>query len=134
MRDSVSHPTIINLDADYLSTGYCTIKDNSNLIKEFIFIDSEDVKNGKLKVYDEKRALELMRQKRIKNLPADVEYSKEKQCLIKDGDPYYRIFKIKLNIDDLRELVLRLSEYLAQPIQANWDGITITELKNIKAA
>ena len=47
LRNSLSHPTQFEPEGNIKSTGYTTIKDESNRINKYIFIDSPDIRNKK---------------------------------------------------------------------------------------
>ena len=52
LRNALSHPTSINIKSEFPSTGYTTIKNGSNIISEYIFVDSPDVKNNRPKSFN----------------------------------------------------------------------------------
>lgn len=90
IRNSLSHPTNIDIKGDFPSTGFTTIKDSSGVINAFRFIDSPDTENNR-----------------------------------QNNMPLFRISIIDFTIDQLGEFVKELVNYLAQPIQKDWDGRTI---------
>ncbi len=112
LRYALSHPTKINLMSEFPSTGYTTIKDGSNIISEYIFVDSPDVKNNRAKSFNNITELE-----RHKKLNKDANYNYEKLEIIP------RMIKIKLGVKELKTLSLNLSTVLSQPVQENWNKI-----------
>lgn len=97
IRNALSHPTPLDKSSRYPSTGYTTIPDESGKINTYCFIDSPDTKRNTPKKYG------------------------------KDGEQFIRIFRSEISVTTIRDLVLGLSTYLAQPIQKDWDGKTINE-------
>lgn len=138
IRNSVSHPTHIDLKSEYPSSGFTTIEDDSGSIRKFRFINSPDTKNNKLKEY----TLEAIKRemygsgsaKSVNNeLPDNISYELvpgklDKYILVSNGKPFIRISIIDLTIGQLGSFVKALSNYLAQPIQQEWDGVTIKDL------
>jgi hypothetical protein len=119
LRNALSHPTDINLEAHFPSTGYTTVPDNSGVIKTLCFIDSPDVKKtDRLKSYSKDRIEKILKD--------EIKYQFKK-----DDNPFARIFKIELPIKAMRKMVLSLSNYLAQPSKENWDGQTFDKLIKI---
>lgn len=124
LRNALSHPTNINIKSEFPSTGYTTVKDGSNIISEYIFVDSPDVKNNKAKSFNNIAELEI--HKRM-NKSAVYDYNSLKIVP--------RIFKIKLDVNELRTLTLNLSTVLAQPVQENWNKVFNSSiLSNLKVA
>lgn len=124
LRNALSHPTNINIKSEFPSTGYTTVKDGSNIISEYIFVDSPDVKNNKAKSFNNIAELEM--HKRM-NKSAVYDYNSLKIVP--------RIFKIKLDVNELRTLTLNLSTVLAQPVQENWNKVFNSSiLSNLKVA
>jgi hypothetical protein len=101
-------------------------------------------KNCKEKYKSEKDdTIEMIQQKikssacttwKIKNeFPEDTSYKQflnnaEKYQLISKNETFIRISIIDLSVMQLGEFVKKLANYLAQPIQENWDGETIKDL------
>jgi hypothetical protein len=140
IRNSVSHPTKIDLSSEYPSTGFSTVLNNTGKIDKFRFVNSPDTRNNRLKEFKKEDAertiyiLDSANQKRIKpELPTDIHYIEIKDKpgkykLISNGETFIRISIIELNVVQLACFVKNLSNYLAQPIQKDWDGFTIKEL------
>lgn len=127
IRNALSHPTQLDINSELCSTGYNTIANERNVISEYCFVDSPDTKENRLKIYNQKEdALRLIQ--REKNIPKDIMIVNTKNGGYKfeiDGKDYARIIKIVLSTNELRNLTLGLCTYLAQPIQTNWNGLTI---------
>lgn len=139
IRNSVSHPTNIDIESDFPSTGFTTIKNQSGVIDKFRFINSPDTRNNRIKELDEKQVFNTIYQRNSNNkriheeFPEDISYRKipeneEKFQLISNGEPFIRISIIDLSVKQLGAFVKNLANYLAQPIQKDWDGLTIKEL------
>lgn len=139
IRNSVSHPTNIDVESDFPSTGFTTIKNQSGVIDRFRFINSPDTRNNRLKELDEKQVINTIYQRNSNNkriheeFPEDISYRKipkneEKFELISNGEPFIRISIIDLSVKQLGLFVKNLANYLAQPIQEDWDGVTIKDL------
>ena len=124
LRNALSHPTNIKIKSEFPSTGDTTVKYGSNIISEYIFVDSPDVKNNKAKSFNNIAELEM--HKRM-NKSAVYDYNSLKIVP--------RIFKIKLDVNELRTLTLNLSTVLAQPVQENWNKVFNSSiLSNLKVA
>jgi hypothetical protein len=124
LRNALSHPTSINIMSEFPSTGYTTVKDGSNIISEYIFVDSPDVKNNRAKYF--KNIDELESHKRMKK---GTVYDYNSLKIVP------RVFKIKLDVNELKTLTLNLSIVLAQPVQENWNKVFNSSiLSNLKVA
>jgi len=139
IRNSVSHPTDIDIESEFPSTGFTTIKNQSGVIDRFRFINSPDTQNNRLKELDEKQVFNNIYKRNSNNkiiheeFPEDISYrkipnSEEKFQLIWNDKPFIRISIIDLSVKQLGVFVKNLANYLAQPIQKDWDGLTIKEL------
>jgi hypothetical protein len=134
MRNSVSHPTEIDYESVYPSTGYTTILDDSNIIKKFRFINSPDTSNNRLKIFQTENEIRGNINCNKNEFPVDITYVSEENMnglqyfLISDSHEFARISIIDLTVSELGSFVKYLANYLAQPIQENWDGITIKDL------
>ncbi|MBN2863715.1 MAG: hypothetical protein JXN62_11160 [Bacteroidales bacterium] len=139
IRNSVSHPTNIEIKSDFSSTGFTTINDDSGIIQKFRFINSPDTRNNRLKEFSKNEVLNTLYQRNSNNqiiredFPMDISYEKisnspEKFRLIQNGKPFFRISIIDLSVKQLGIFVKNLANYLAQPIQKDWDGVTIKDL------
>ena len=101
LRNALSHPTALDLDDPFPSTGYTTIKHGSGTIRRYCFVNSPDTKPGRPKIFDtEKQAeQELVRARSDGDMPEDVGIiSNEdgKFCFGQGDKPFARIFKIYL--------------------------------------
>ena len=126
IRNALSHPTKINIESEFCSTGYSTLKNQTNTISEYCFISSPDTKYNRLKNYSKIKAEVILKQEH--NLPDETKIMEANDGGFNfrvNGKPFGRIFKIVLSTSELRKLTIGLCTYLAQPIQENWDGITI---------
>ncbi len=132
MRNSLSHPGKIDLKSEYPTTGYTTIESYPNISK-FVFIASPDVRNNRPKKFE---SFDNAHSVARRNLPREFVQNDLKIKALENnkygwflGDkPYVRILRIIMTPDEIHELVIELSNYLAQPIQKNWDGETIARL------
>ncbi len=141
IRNSVSHPTNIDLISDFPSTGFTTLKHDTGIINKYRFVNSPDTNNNKQKqltlnqvqntIYQRNRIAEKL----IHNeFPENITYrqieniSDKKYELILDNEPFIRVSIIDLTVKQLSLFVKSLANYLAQPIQGNWDGTTIKDL------
>lgn len=141
IRNSVSHPTHIDIKSEFPSTGFSTIKGDSGIIEKFRFINSPDTNRNRAKqmslkeiqntIYDKGRAAE---RKTYCEFPDNISYrlfeggKDEKYEIVLDGKLFVRISIIDLTVNQLSIFVKELANYLAQPIEENWDGITIKNL------
>jgi hypothetical protein len=136
-RNAMSHPTALDIESFTPSTGYSTQRDISKEISKYIFISSPDVrKNNRLKEFRSRKSIEDHQEKYLRNYK-DIEIVEviDRRTITyqlkKNGEPFLRICRIDLPVSALRSLVLGLSNYLAQPIQENWDGYEINELIDV---
>lgn len=133
LRNPLSHPTLININSEYPSTGFTTIKDDSYIINNFRFVDSPDTRYNRPKEYSENRIKKLI-QDRNNKFPEGISHerisndSNQKCKLILGGKQFIRISIIDLHKEQLGKFTKCLANYLAQPIQENWDGSTINNL------
>ncbi len=133
LRNALSHPTALDLNAPFPSTGYTTIPDGSDTIRRYCFVNSPDTKNNRPKGFPTKERAEgeLAKAVREGDMPKDVGIiSNEdgKFCFGRGDKPFARIFKIYLTGEEIHALVIGLSNYLAQPIQEAGDGHTVARL------
>ena len=138
MRNSVSHPAIINYYSAFPSTGYTTLDDDKTIIKKFGFVNSPDTRNNELKTYDSIEKVEafIKYQQTIHALPEDVTYSTNdgKNFFIEhNSEPLFRVSKIELSVEELGFFVKKLAEYFAQPLDEKWEGNTIIPLHKLAA-
>ena len=119
LRNAMSHPTAINLESKFPSTGYFS-NSESKKIKSYTFINSPDVyKSSPRFFHDEKEAYNF-----IKNKEHDFNIKKVglKYCITNP-----RITKINLTVNELKKITLKLAKLLSQPVQKNWDGLTFND-------
>ncbi|MEP6794670.1 MAG: hypothetical protein ABJB16_10120 [Saprospiraceae bacterium] len=121
----------MDINSDFPSTGYTTVENMSRRIKNFIFVNSPDTRNNRIKIFQSKEAIDnyLIQQKN--EFPNDIkcELNKDQKFVLSlNSSPFARIAIIELTALQLGEFVKTLANYLAQPIQENWDGITIKDL------
>lgn len=139
IRNSVSHPTNIDIKSDFPSTGFTTLNDDSGKIKTFRFINSPDTRNNRLKELSINEVLNTIYLRNTNNqqiheeFPSNISYENipnnpEKYRIIHNGEPFIRISIIDITVKQLGVFVKNLANYLAQPIQKDWDGFTIKEL------
>jgi len=133
LRNALSHPTALDIDAEFPSSGYTTIPDGSDTIRRYCFVNSPDTKPGRPKTFSTEKEAEgeLKREGRAGDMPKDVgviRYGADKFCFGRGGKPFARIFKIHLTSDEIHALVIGLSNHLAQPIRKDWDGVTVARL------
>ena len=141
IRNSVSHPNNIDVISEFPSTGFSTIKDETGIIKKFRFINSPDTKNNRQKFRSKNELENTIYQKGsiqervvFNEFPSDISYKeiekdgKTVYGIIYNGKPFIRISIIDLTVVQLSVFIKHLANYLAQPIQNNWDGKTIKDL------
>lgn len=139
IRNSVSHPTNIKIISSSPSTGFTTIKNDSGIIDKFRFINSPDTQNNKFKEFTKDQVFNTIYKRNSNNqivheeFPNDITYKEVPNNqgiyqLIRNDKPFIRISIIDLSVKQLGEFVKNLANYLAQPIQENWDGETIKDL------
>jgi hypothetical protein len=125
IRNSVSHPTEINIESDFISTGFTTIKDGSGIIKKFRFVDSPDIVRSKQKGYNEYQVAKFREDGKF---PNEVKFMKNDRGMYFpsiNSKPFVRASIIDLTVEELALFVKNLANYLAQPIRKNWDKETI---------
>ncbi len=133
MRNAVSHPTDLDVSSPFPSSGYTTIPNGSKKICQYCFVNSPDTKYNRLKRFDTEELAKrgLQKAECDGDMPTDVGIIKNedgKFCFSRNGKPFARIFKITLTVEEIHTLVIELSNYLAQAIRENWDGVTIERL------
>jgi hypothetical protein len=123
LRNALSHPTAINANSETQSTGYYSIADTFGRISEYVFIDSQDVKVDKRGRNRTKQFSTLQKFEeflfgdKAKGHPFSYE---EVNGMLELRN--HRIYKICLTSRQLKNLVVKLSSLLAQPVQKNWNG------------
>ena len=132
LRNALSHPTALNLDDHFPSSGYTTIPDGSGTIRRYCFVNSPDTKNNSPKSFDQREKAEREIEKaKDDGIPKDVgviAHKTDKFCFGLGDEPFARIFKIQLTIEEIHVLVIGLSNHLAQPKEKHWDGVTDARL------
>jgi hypothetical protein len=114
LRNSLSHPTFIDIDSITPSTGYTTIPDGSGIIKKYLFVASPDTKKNIAKRFDKLEKLNKYAKKE--------EYQFEYKLI--NGFYYItnpRYIILELTNDELKNIALNICTFLAQPVQKNWD-------------
>jgi len=137
LRNSLSHPTRIIMNASLVSTGYTT-DDKSKSIERVIFVTSPDVKITKsghtvLKDYPDIDAAKKILKNN--NFPADVSIGQSpdnKFIFYRNGAPFHRKFHIELTPDQIYNITIELCGFLSHPLNQDWDGVTFN-LKTIAA-
>ena len=131
MRNALAHPQDASGNSKYPQTGYTEIKDDSGKVNSFLLVTSPyTYKNGQLKSYDKKEQADKI----IKDFfppRNDISSKKEtngKYRLYKGDELFVPSFQVTISVQIMRELVIKLSNYLGQPAQKHWDGVTIDEL------
>ena len=63
----------------------------------------------------------------VGDLPKDIAYNNDGRgyFLTLNSEKFIRISRIELSVEELSTFVKNLANYLAQPIQKDWDGQTI---------
>lgn len=134
VRDALSHPNALNIGSEFTPTGYITISDSSNIIEKFYFISSPDLNNkGNFKQNKtEELAMNFIKTKfkdaAVKYEPIILENGSFAVRLVGHDKPLNRQVKIEMRVSELREFLMNLANFLAQPTQADWDGKTIKNL------
>ena len=119
LRNSMSHPTAINLKSGHPSTGYYSNSENKK-IKSYTFINSPDVIKENTRFF--------------KSEDEFYKYAKNKEHdfkIKKVGFKYHitnpRLTIINLKVNELKEITINLAKLLSQPVQKNWDGLTFND-------
>lgn len=132
LRNSLSHPTLVDTDTDFPSTGYTTRPRPSNNIERYVFVSSPDTKDNHPKRFpDKEKADTYVRLGQSDgNMHEGVVATPHEGrfILTRGGQPYIRQFVAEMTPAQLHALVMGLSNHLAQPIQDAWDGHTIKQL------
>lgn len=125
IRDALSHPVVTQVSTEslYQITGYTTEKDeNSDQIVAFIFTDSPDIKKAdSIKTYPSEEVADYFFchskgfAKGVKPHPVG---EKNFQLYRFEADnplePYVRIFQVKIDVENIKLLVTKLSEFLSK--------------------
>jgi hypothetical protein len=135
LRNALSHPNPSDPNADeYPSTGFTTPGPTGRAIKSFIFIDSKQVRNKQpypTNYNSEVKAKQILTQldspTHFYVKPVEIN-GETKYQIWNEGKPYLEVFWIEIPVKALSAFVLKLSNFLAQPIKEQWDGKTITKI------
>jgi hypothetical protein len=130
LRNSVSHPTSLN-KGNIGGTGYTTIDNKSGIIEKFSFVNSPDVNHdGDIKQFSSEEKINEYMERFRHQMPNDLIINNQngKFIMVRNGVPFYRRSEIEMDVITLRIFTEELANYLAQPININWDGITIKRL------
>lgn len=127
LRNALSHPTKINLNAAIVSTGYTT-EGKTSSIEKVIFVSSPDVKISKqgypvFRNYQDRSAAEI--ELRKGPFPEEVSISQTddgKYAFFLNEIQYHRMFRIELTPDQIFNMTLGLCIYLSHPLYPDWDG------------
>lgn len=128
LRNSLSHPTAITANSETQSTGYYSIADNSGRISKYIFIDSPDVKFDQHGKNRPKKFSNFEEFNRFIFNPINKKHPFTYEEI--DGEfelRNHRVYKVCLSVEQLKNLTIKLSTILAQPIQKQWDGLIFNE-------
>jgi len=134
IRNSISHPTPVESAQEFPSSGFTSLVDGSDLLKKFRFINSPDTSNNRIKQFSSEDKIREHIDRNKEDLPDDITFTSKKigkeikYFLCSDSKDFARISIIDLEVSELGTFVKHLVNYLAQPIQKNWDGVTIKEL------
>ncbi len=135
IRNALSHPTGTDRDSLFSSTGYNSIKGESDYMVALFFSSSPDTKKNTPRRFDTLEKAQAYLDKRVRS-SVENSYCKitaapnesEAFGLYFDGKPFARQFACILTCSQMKNLVLGLSNLLAQPVIENWDGKTIAKI------
>lgn len=128
IRNALSHPTSTESNSTVQSTGYYSLSDEFGRISKYVFIDSPDVKvnrdgTNRTLIFDTIEKFNTFKSSdQVKNHPFSYEEVNSKIELRN-----HRIYKVCLSVEQLKNLTIKLSTILAQPIQKQWDGLIFNE-------
>lgn len=110
VRNSVSHPTTIDIKSEFPSTGFTTIKDDSGIIKKFRFINSPDTSNNRFKQFQSEKQVKEHIKKSHNEFPEGLSYDEipdipGKYRLVLNDNPFARISIIDLSVKQLGYLL-----------------------------
>jgi hypothetical protein len=125
IRNALSHPTKINSEIEFQTTGYSTIQNETNIIETIYFVSSPDMNGrGNGKSHSQDRALELLKDGSFPEGTEIKQLTNGMYGFTKDNNPFYRIFKITFTPRQIAQLAYGISNYLSQPLIEKWDGKT----------
>ena len=123
---------MIDLRAEYPSTGFTTPNTQNREIEEVIFISSPDIRKNKLKQYkcreEVVNILKNMRNSTDVTIVEEPSNDGTNYFMWHEGGKFARIFQIDIPIASLNELVVNLSNHLALPTLEKWDGINVEDV------
>ncbi len=123
IRNSLSHPTGTDIEAEFPSTGYTTVPSKSGKISHFCFIESPDTKNNRPRIFNTEIDANTHIKRYEGKMPKDVgiiQLKNNKFSLSLNREIFARVFRIDITCSSIHELVIELANYLAQPIQDEW--------------
>jgi hypothetical protein len=135
IRNGLSHPTGTDKDSSFSSTGYNSLKDDHDNIRALFFSSSPDTKKNQPKRFDTLEKAEAYLDKHVRGA-AKKSYGNVTAApnedgtygLYQEGKTFARQFSCVLTCSQIKNLVLGLSNLLAQPVIKHWDGETITNI------
>jgi hypothetical protein len=117
LRNALSHPTAVNVNSNIIATGYFADSYQDEKITGYVFVDSPDVnKFNEVKSFDNLSQFEIYFKKNGK-YPFEFEIVNGRYFILNP-----RICVVRLSVLEIKNLVLKLSAFLAQPIQKYWNG------------
>lgn len=125
LRNALSHPTALNLSAEFPSTGFDSIQPKDGLISTVTFVNSPDVKENRPKMFQQRNEAE--RVMRLRGFPPNVEVraatngNHNKYQIFRQDDVYIRLFKIDVPVSNLKQFVLGLSDHLSIAAKPEWE-------------
>lgn len=133
MRNAVSHPSASDED-NPPATGYTTVIDSSGLVSMFRFTDSPWVRNGAIfagaRSDDESEVRSTLDafEQHYGSHHLDVAVRDGAYGIYKDGSEFLPVFTIEVPLTSALQLAKALANYLAQPTNARWDGVSVDQL------
>jgi hypothetical protein len=120
LRNAMSHPTAIDKENDFPSTGYYS-NSESKKIKSYTFINSPDVINSSPRFFRDEKSYYSYKSK----FNYEFNYKLNRRRKYEITNP--RLTIIRLDTIELKNLTIKLAKLLSQPIQRNWDGLTFND-------
>jgi hypothetical protein len=120
LRNAMSHPTAIDQENDFPSTGYYS-NSESKKIKSYTFINSPDIINSLPRFFRDEKSYYSYTSK----FNYEFIYKQNRRGKYEITNP--RLTIIKLDTIELKNLTITLAKLLSQPIQRNWNGLTFNE-------
>jgi hypothetical protein len=121
LRNAVSHPTNVELARKYPSTGFKDIVSSDGYITSFAFIHSPDIRDTEF-YYDQ---YHLDNAFKSGDFPCDAKgrhvrttwNGKDLYQICVDEQPYKRVFRMDIPVDNLIQFVQQLSKYIASGVK-----------------